>query len=75
MRALGVLMSPVRRVRSELRDLFRTEESHAVQLWGITFVAALAGSFAAFFHRRSTEREAASRSQGGARPEDPSPGG
>jgi hypothetical protein len=27
-----------------------------VQLWGITFVAALAGSFAAFFHRRSELR-------------------
>ncbi|HEX6678085.1 MAG TPA: hypothetical protein VF486_24095 [Actinomycetes bacterium] len=122
-------MGPVRRVRSELRDLFRAQESHAelggrllavlllsaafdlavtfivnamdekqlhslwlafvwttsqlltggsslgvesrlghlweivVQLWGITFVAALAGSFAAFFHRRSTERQAASSSK------------
>jgi 3-isopropylmalate dehydratase small subunit len=33
-----------------------------LQLWGITVVAALAGSFAAFFHRRSIERGTANSS-------------
>jgi hypothetical protein len=33
-----------------------------LQLWGAMAVAALAGSFAAFFHRRSMEREADKKS-------------
>lgn len=36
----------------------------ALELWAITVVTALAGSFGAFFHRRSAEREAASAASG-----------